>query len=102
MLLTVILVRGIRESARTNNIMVLVKIVAILVFIFVAASFIKPALLASVHAQRMDGRAGGRVDHLLHLYRVRFGFDGGRGVQQAAARRAVRHPGDAGGLHAAV
>ena len=43
MLLTVILVRGIRESARTNNILVLVKIVAILAFIFAAASFVKPA-----------------------------------------------------------
>jgi basic amino acid/polyamine antiporter, APA family len=42
MLLTVVLVRGIRESARANNIMVLVKISAILVFIFASASFIKP------------------------------------------------------------
>ncbi|HEX3892595.1 MAG TPA: amino acid permease [Terracidiphilus sp.] len=42
MLLTVILVRGIRESARTNNILVLIKIVAILAFIIAAASFIKP------------------------------------------------------------
>jgi APA family basic amino acid/polyamine antiporter len=42
MILTVILVRGIRESARANNIMVLVKIAAILVFIFFGASFIKP------------------------------------------------------------
>jgi basic amino acid/polyamine antiporter, APA family len=42
MILTVILVRGIRESARTNNILVLVKIVAILAFIFAAASFVKP------------------------------------------------------------
>jgi len=42
MILTVILVRGIRESARTNNILVLVKMTAILVFIFAAASFIKP------------------------------------------------------------
>ncbi|HEY2168115.1 MAG TPA: amino acid permease, partial [Candidatus Angelobacter sp.] len=42
MVLTVILVRGIRESARANNIMVLVKIAAILVFIFAGASFIKP------------------------------------------------------------
>jgi basic amino acid/polyamine antiporter, APA family len=42
MVLTVILVRGIRESARTNNILVLVKIVAILAFIFAAASFVKP------------------------------------------------------------
>ncbi|MFP5226597.1 MAG: amino acid permease [Acidobacteriota bacterium] len=42
MILTVILVRGIRESARTNNILVLVKMAAILVFIFASASFIKP------------------------------------------------------------
>ncbi len=42
MILTMILVRGIRESARTNNILVLIKIVAILAFIIAAASFIKP------------------------------------------------------------
>jgi APA family basic amino acid/polyamine antiporter len=42
MVLTVILVRGIRESARTNNVMVLVKIAAILVFVGAAASFIQP------------------------------------------------------------
>jgi APA family basic amino acid/polyamine antiporter len=42
MLLTVVLVRGIRESARTNNLLVLVKLAAILVFIFVAGSFVKP------------------------------------------------------------
>jgi APA family basic amino acid/polyamine antiporter len=42
MVLTVILVRGIRESARTNNIMVIVKIAAILIFILAAASFVKP------------------------------------------------------------
>src|SRR3984885_4381292 len=43
MLLTVVLVRGIRESARTNNIMVLVKIFAILLFVFFGLSFIHPA-----------------------------------------------------------
>src|SRR6202046_5426898 len=37
MVLTVILVRGIRESARANNIMVLIKIAAIQVFVFAAA-----------------------------------------------------------------
>jgi basic amino acid/polyamine antiporter, APA family len=42
MILTVILVRGIRESARTNNILVLVKMVAILAFIFAAGTFVKP------------------------------------------------------------
>jgi APA family basic amino acid/polyamine antiporter len=44
LLLTVVLVRGIRESARTNNIMVLVKLAAILIFLFAGAQFIKPAL----------------------------------------------------------
>jgi APA family basic amino acid/polyamine antiporter len=42
MILTVVLVRGIRESAETNNIMVLLKIAAILVFIAVGAHFIHP------------------------------------------------------------
>jgi len=43
MLLTVLLVRGVRESAQTNNLMVLVKIGAILVFIFAGAMLIHPA-----------------------------------------------------------
>jgi APA family basic amino acid/polyamine antiporter len=43
MLLTVVLVRGIRESARTNNIMVLLKIVAIIVFVSFASRLIHPA-----------------------------------------------------------
>jgi len=42
LLLTVVLVRGIRESARTNNIMVLIKIAAILLFISFGAAFIHP------------------------------------------------------------
>lgn len=43
LLLTVLLVRGIRESARTNNIMVLVKTAAILLFVFFGLSFIHPS-----------------------------------------------------------
>src|SRR6201998_4178552 len=43
MLLTVVLVRGIRESAETNNIMVLLKIAAILIFVAVGAHFIHPS-----------------------------------------------------------
>jgi len=41
-ILTVLLVRGIRESARTNNIMVLVKIVAIVTFLVVGGSLVHP------------------------------------------------------------
>jgi len=43
MLLTIILVRGIRESAKANNIMVLLKIVAILVFVGFASRLIHPS-----------------------------------------------------------
>src|SRR6202050_5400092 len=43
MLLTVVLVRGIKESAQTNNIMVMLKILAILIFITFAAHLIRPA-----------------------------------------------------------
>jgi len=44
MLITVVLVRGIRESARANNIMVVLKIAAILIFIVAGAHFIHPKL----------------------------------------------------------
>ncbi len=42
MLLTVVLVRGIRESAETNNVMVILKIVAIIIFVSFASRFIHP------------------------------------------------------------
>lgn len=42
-ILTLLLVRGVRESARTNNIMVLIKIGAILTFLVVGGSLINPA-----------------------------------------------------------
>jgi APA family basic amino acid/polyamine antiporter len=42
MLITVVLVRGIRESAETNNAMVLLKLCAILLFVAAGAEFINP------------------------------------------------------------
>jgi APA family basic amino acid/polyamine antiporter len=42
-ILTVLLVRGVRESAETNNIMVAVKIGAILIFLVVGGMLVKPA-----------------------------------------------------------
>jgi APA family basic amino acid/polyamine antiporter len=42
-LLTVVLVRGIRESAETDNAMVILKIAAILAFLFVGVRFINPS-----------------------------------------------------------
>jgi APA family basic amino acid/polyamine antiporter len=42
-ILTVLLVRGVRESARTNNVMVAVKVMAIVIFLIVGATFVRPA-----------------------------------------------------------
>ena len=42
-ILTVLLVRGIRESAEANNIMVMIKIGAILLFLIVGGMLVKPA-----------------------------------------------------------
>ncbi len=43
LLLTVILVRGIQESAKANNAMVAIKITAILIFVFAVFGYIHPA-----------------------------------------------------------
>ena len=74
LLLTVILVRGIRESARTNNVMVLVKIAAILLFVSVRHELHQELQLPPVQPQRLYRRAGRRVHHLLHLHWVRQRF----------------------------
>ena len=43
MLLTMVLVRGIRNRPTTNNVMVLLKIAAILAFVFVGIQYIHPS-----------------------------------------------------------
>ena len=71
LLLTVVLVRGIRESARTNNIMVLVKIMAILVFVFFGLSFIHPANYVPFSPNGWSGiLAGGSIIFFTYI-----GFD---------------------------
>ena len=75
MLLTVVLVRGIRESAETNNVMVILKIAAILAFVFAGMHYIHPGELPSLRAQRMVWHPHRRLHHFLYLHRLRFGFD---------------------------
>ncbi|HWW23035.1 MAG TPA: amino acid permease [Edaphobacter sp.] len=71
LLLTVVLVRGIRESAETNNIMVLVKIAAILVFIFFGISFIHPGNYVPFSPNGWSGvLAGGSIIFFTYI-----GFD---------------------------
>ncbi len=70
-LLTMVLVRGIRESARTNNFMVLIKIVAILVFIFVGIHFIHPSYYVPFSPNGWSGvLAGGSIIFFTYI-----GFD---------------------------
>ncbi len=71
LLLTVVLVRGIRESARTNNAMVLIKIAAILVFIFFGISFIHPGNYVPFAPNGFSGiLAGGSIIFFTYI-----GFD---------------------------
>jgi basic amino acid/polyamine antiporter, APA family len=71
MLLTVVLVRGIRESVQTNNIMVLVKLAAILVFVFFGLSFIHPANYVPFSPNGWSGVvAGGSIIFFTYI-----GFD---------------------------
>ncbi|HXZ78832.1 MAG TPA: amino acid permease [Terriglobales bacterium] len=43
MILTVLLIRGVRESAETNNVMVTIKILAIFVFLIIGGMLVRPA-----------------------------------------------------------
>ncbi len=71
MLITVVLVRGIRESAEANNIMVLLKIVAILAFVIAGASFIKPGLYHPYYPNGWSGvLTGGSIIFFTYI-----GFD---------------------------
>ncbi|HEY0309317.1 MAG TPA: amino acid permease [Acidobacteriaceae bacterium] len=71
MLLTILLVRGIRESIEVNNGMVLLKIIAILTFIFFGLSFIHPGNYHPFAPNGMSGvLAGGSIIFFTYI-----GFD---------------------------
>ncbi len=69
--ITVVLVMGIRESARTNNIMVLIKISAILAFVLFGISFIHPGNYVPFSPNGFSGiLAGGSIIFFTYI-----GFD---------------------------
>jgi APA family basic amino acid/polyamine antiporter len=71
LLLTVVLVRGIRESARTNNIMVLIKIAAILLFVSFGLSFVHTSNYVPFSPNGFTGiLAGGSIIFFTYI-----GFD---------------------------
>jgi basic amino acid/polyamine antiporter, APA family len=71
MVLTVLLVRGIRESAGANNIMVLIKLLAIIVFCVFASKYIQPANLKPFFPNGFQGvLTGGAIVFFSYI-----GFD---------------------------
>ena len=99
-LVTWLLLRGAKESARANNIMVVIKLVALALFIGVGLTSLDIGQLHAVCPQRLHGHPSGRGHRLFCLHRVRRDLDGGRRDPGPAAQPAHRHPGGAGHLHA--
>jgi len=101
LVVTAILVKGIRESATFNTTMVGIKLAVVLLVIVVGAFYVDPQNwkpfatvrldrdeLLREDRRRDDGRrrppardARGRRDHLLRLHRLRFGLDPRRGAR---------------------
>ena len=91
LLITVILVIGIRESARFNAAMVILKLVVVLFVIAVGSAHIRVENWTPFLPYRRHRRLQGRGLHLLRLHRLRLGLDACRGGAQPATRRADRH-----------
>jgi basic amino acid/polyamine antiporter, APA family len=71
MILTVLLVRGIRESAEANNVMVAIKLLAIMIFCIVASKYIQPANLKPFFPNGFQGvLTGGAIVFFSYI-----GFD---------------------------
>ena len=102
LLVTWVLVRGVRESAGANTTMVLIKIAAIVIFCVGAAGAINPGNWHPFAPHGFSGHSDRRFHRLLHLHRIRFDLDRGRRVPQAAARSALRHHRDTDRLHHAL
>jgi len=102
MLLTLILVLGIRESAWFNSAMVAVKLVIILFFLAVGAFYVQPENWSPFRTHGFQRHFQRRGDYLFCLYRIRCGHDRRRRNPRPAAQHADRDPGQSGGLHRRV
>ena len=98
----VLLVIGVRESARFNAVMVAVKLAAVLFFIVVGVDLREAGELVAVHAVRLPRGHDRRGGRLLRLHRLRRRVDDGGGSQEPEPRSADRHHRVARHLHAAL
>ena len=69
--------------------MVIIKITAILIFVFRRGPFHQHGELASLRAATVSRNPDWRIDRFFHLHRIRFGIDRGRRMPPSAARHAV-------------
>ena len=102
LLIMILLVVGVRESARFNAVMVAIKLVAVLFFLAAGVTYVEPANWQPFAPYGWPGimaAAGGRV---LRLHRLRRGLDDRGRSEEPAARPADRHHRVAGHLHGAV
>ena len=83
--ITFLLIRGVKETATLNNIMVIIKLAVLGLFIVLAFYGVQRRQPAAVRAAGQWRHPGGRGDHLLRLYRLRRGRDRQRGGQEPEA-----------------
>ena len=101
-LITVILVRGIRESVGANNVMVVLKVAAILIFLVAGAHFVHPANWHPFYPSGWSGvLTGGSIIFFTYI-----GFDSVSTAAEECRRpqrdSSHRHSGYAGDLHPAL
>ncbi len=105
LLITAILVVGIKESARFNATIVAIKVAVVLFVIALGITYVNSCQLGyrtgTLRALRFLGNRRRSGLHILRLHRVRRRFDHGAGSQESAARSADRHHRFAGDLHGA-
>ena len=99
MFITWLLLRGARESARANMIMVIIKLAALALFCGVGLTHMHPGELHAVRAEWLQRHPPGRGDRVLCLHRLRCDFDGGRRNQEPATEPPDRHSWRAGDLY---
>ncbi len=103
LVITAILVIGIKESARFNATIVVIKVSVVLFVIAMGIRYVNTgqlgARLGVVRAQRLLRHRGRRGLHFLRVYRIRRRLHHRAGSQESAAGLAHRHHHFAAGLH---
>ena len=98
-LITWLLVIGVKESARVNNAMVVLKLGVLALFVGVGLFYIEPTNWTPFAPNGWTGIHHGRGHRLLRLHRLRRRLHRGRGDEGPAEEHAHRDPGLSGHLH---